>query len=200
MFANKFKIILITVCYLGSLPCNSAPIQKHGALTKKFQVEIIAFKINNSLSHTETFPLYPALPEYNESIELSDFDEQIESYMLLPREYLKLNKEENLIDKKSNYQVLFHYGWLQNENSSKKIHLSNSNQQQSQYKLSGTIQVKKGYYFTVDLNLDLQPPKIASTPNTPKHFILNTKRKLKRNELHYIDHPKFGLLIQITPQ
>ncbi len=199
MFATKLNKLLIFICSFSFINLiNAAEIEQKPS-AKLFQIEIIAFQINEKINSNENFPHYPALPEYTESVELSASDEQLENYMLLPPEFLKLNREENLISKKSNYQILFHYSWLQGDSSSQKVHLYGPNEEQSQYVLNGTIQVKKGYYYSVALNLDLQPPQIALAPNSPKHFVLNTKRKLKRNEMHYIDHPKFGLLIQIMP-
>ena len=41
------------------------------------------------------------------------------------------------------------------------------------------------------------PPKLGYTPLI--HFDLKQNRRMRSNELHYLDHPRFGMLIRITP-
>lgn len=39
----------------------------------------------------------------------------------------------------------------------------------------------------------------ASSPPQPRRFRLSEHRRMRSGELHYLDHPVFGLLVQITP-
>ncbi|MGC1955873.1 MAG: CsiV family protein, partial [Gammaproteobacteria bacterium] len=53
----------------------------------------------------------------------------------------------------------------------------------------------------------VQPPALhggreaiaASSPPQPRRFRLSEHRRMRSGELHYLDHPVFGLLVQITP-
>ena len=179
-----FLSLLVTITYAATAG-NTNP-------AKTYRVEIIAFKNNDIPENTETFPNYPALPEYKDALELLASDDVLTNYMTLPRDQLTLNRDENLIQKKERYELLFHYGWLQQQNEEFTVHLQSDLSDSAQ--LEGTIKIKRGYYYQVDLNLDLQPKTIG----TKQHFVLTTKRNLKNNEMHFIDHPKFGVLLKIT--
>lgn len=165
-----------------------------------YQVEVIAFKIEPSTNVlNETFPAYPALPESSNSITLSNQEqENIESppqqalYQLLPPAKLQMNREANLIAKKPLYQVLFHYGWQQQVGKEYKVQLPAQESEQTSSHLQGTIWVEKGAYYYTNLHLDF-----FSEENSKQHYVLKTKQRIKPNELTYIDHPMFGLLINI---
>jgi len=52
----------------------------------------------------------------------------------------------------------------------------------------------------VKVQPDLQPPVLEHPPSIQYlTTILDQPRRMRRNELHYIDHPLFGLLIRLTP-
>ncbi len=189
--SNKIRChLFIFLSLLVSITCAATPASTSPA--KTYRVEIIAFKNNDTPENTETFPNYPALPEYKNALELLASDETLTNYMMLPRDQLTLNRDENLIQKKERYELLFHYGWLQQQNEEFTVHLQSDLSDSAQ--LEGTIKIKRGYYYNVALNLDLQPKTIG-----PKqHFVLSTKRNLKNKEMHFIDHPKFGVILQIT--
>lgn len=170
------------------------------ALPKLFQVELIAFEINSaSNKNNEYFPAYPLLPDYTDSQPLATEEDESQTFRSLGRTALKLRREENLISKKADYQILLHESWLQNDTNIQKVLLDTSQAPEQTSLLKGTIQVKKGYYYYVDLHLELRPNNSVSSHNENTHYVLNTKRRLKSNELNYIDHPKFGVLIEIFP-
>jgi hypothetical protein len=168
-----------------------------------YQVEIIGFTIadNGSIASNEQFPAYPALPEYNNVVDLKPYEEDAldPTYMLLPKASLKLNRESNLIGKKERYDILFHMGWLQKPGEEQKVRIFGaSSDEQYPIELNGTIKIKKGYYYVVDFNFDLYP-LTQSRGKLNSHYVLATQRKLKSLELNYIDHPKFGILMEIFP-
>lgn len=201
LFANMllFKKLtrLIVIALFMFLPITKLIAKTDNQL---YQVELIAFaypETNNGTSNAETFPLYPVLPDYPNSISLTSYDGTLALYQDLPRSMFMLNREANLIARKENYQVLYHHGWLQKAGSSKKVILKSSggDDQGIAPNFSGTIKVRKGYYYIADINIALTQ---ADNLNTP--IVIKTRRKLKSKELHYIDHPKLGLLIGIYPK
>ena len=72
------------------------------------------------------------------------------------------------------------------------------------YPLDGLITISRGRYLHVWIDmLYTQVRKFSENPATPEKdkafFYRNTQhRRVKRKELHFIDHPAFGILIRIT--
>lgn len=72
--------------------------------------------------------------------------------------------------------------------------------------INGTLLLSRARYLHVwaDLvftePLDQVPGADPSTPPaTLAHFRMQQHRRMRSGELHYLDHPLFGLLIQVTP-
>jgi hypothetical protein len=175
------------------LPHSSAETSQNKTTAKTYQVEIIVFKNIEPPLNGETFSNYPALPKYEKATELLPTDETlITNYMQLPSEKFNLNREESLISKKENYELLLHESWLQQQNEELIVHVKSDTQRSDL--LEGTIHIKRAYYYKANIDFDLQSHSLGGT----KHFVLNTKRNLKNNEMHFIDHPQFGILLKIT--
>ena len=60
--------------------------------------------------------------------------------------------------------------------------------------LSGHIGVTLGRYLHVNTHLWLQPDL-----SRDDFAVLSESRRMRSNELHYVDHPHMGVLINITP-
>jgi hypothetical protein len=72
--------------------------------------------------------------------------------------------------------------------------------------INGTLLLSRARYLHVwaDLvftePLDRVPGADPSTPPTTlAHFRMQQHRRMRSGELHYLDHPLFGLLVQVTP-
>ncbi len=90
----------------------------------------------------------------------------------------------------------------------------------------GFIRVYKTSLIYADIDLQFSPESPASAPlpddkpgspspvtvepqadsfsplppdNLPEHYFLSEKRRLKFREIHYFDHPKFGMILGIWP-
>ena len=61
--------------------------------------------------------------------------------------------------------------------------------------LDGTFKVSLNRYLHV--NTDLQ--FIDHTTDEPLSYSLIDSRRVKSGEIHYIDHPAFGVIFKITP-
>ena len=80
--------------------------------------------------------------------------------------------------------------------------------------VEGTIRLYRGRYLHFNADLVYFRPRPESTSEEvfldeevyltepeviPTHFRLIESRRMRSNELHYLDHPLFGLLIRVTP-
>jgi hypothetical protein len=74
--------------------------------------------------------------------------------------------------------------------------------------VTGTLTLTRGRYLHLDIDLLFQrqpnTPQLFSffgfgnAGNTPERYRMTQQRRLKRNELHYFDQPKFGVLVMVT--
>ena len=63
--------------------------------------------------------------------------------------------------------------------------------------LDGTIRFYMSRYLHLDVNLLFR--ESASGGGIPTTFRLNEQRRVKSQETHYFDHPRFGVLVRIMP-
>lgn len=97
------------------------------------------------------------------------------------------------------YRVLLHKRWSQvaeSKSSKPPVLLSTENE------LNGTFKFYLSRFLHVELNVAYQPasgsPEAASINGLPT-FVINEQRRIKSNEMNYFDHPKFGVLVRVTP-
>ena len=68
--------------------------------------------------------------------------------------------------------------------------------------MQGTVEVSLARYLRVDLDLLYIRPaggEVAAPEAVPTRFRLVTERRMRSRELHYVDHPLFGVLVWIEP-
>ncbi|MGB5541298.1 MAG: CsiV family protein [Gammaproteobacteria bacterium] len=105
------------------------------------------------------------------------------------------------------YRVLFHRAWRQPAYDRARavdypVHALADNGRNS---VEGTITLIKERYLHLDVNLLLMtaggttPALHADGPGSRPAFRLTEKRRIKSNELHYFDHPRFGMIARVTP-
>lgn len=72
-------------------------------------------------------------------------------------------------------------------------------------RLSGEIAMSLGRYLHLDVRLDLDPESVVATEQQlglaaePPVYRLRESRRMRSRELHFLDHPKFGVLVRIDP-
>lgn len=180
LFFFAFLLILLQVV---SKDVKAIDVNTHKTEARTYQIEMIIYQINNTQT-SEVFSNYPVLPKYKEARVLVEKDENSEqaNYTLLNKKQFTLNREENLLSKVSNYNVLLHMAWHQQQDNEALVLIENE-------LIQGTINIKRAYYYTADIHFIFK--------NKGSLFVLKTHRKLKNKELHYIDHPNFGVLLKI---
>ncbi|GKT11625.1 MAG: hypothetical protein ISEC1_P0592 [Thiomicrorhabdus sp.] len=110
------------------------------------------------------------------------------------------------------YKILFHKAWSQNAMLPDETPMVLIESQQSEYtNVTGTLKLYKTRFAHVQFDLEVEkriPEKVReafannqqiSLEYLPTHwrFNLQESRKIKPGQLHYIDHPLFGILVQI---
>lgn len=102
----------------------------------------------------------------------------------------------------SHYRVLLHKHWVQpaeSKGTGAPVSLATPDKE-----LNGGIKFYLSRFLHVELNVAYQPQSgpigsaAAPTDSAPT-YIINEQRRVKSNEMNYFDHPKFGVLVRVTP-
>ena len=169
-----------------------------------FKVEVIIFESLALKGWTEE--------RWKDDIEMIDLENATYVKPLDSNENM-LNEQAKKMTEKKGYHKLFHQSWLV-EAKEEKYATPILIQTNKGSDLDGSIVFYKSRYPHIKLNLELnrripsrvkeafalqQNIEIDELPDKWQ-FTISEARKLKSNQLHYIDHPIFGALVQIQWQ
>ncbi len=181
------------------------------ASTPVYKIEVIVFESLNLKGWTEEYwPEDTALPDTSNSTNLFSNNKKP---LWIRNSGKELSGKANILNKKG-YRVLFHQAWTQaaypNKNAPKVL-IESSSQYGSN--MLGTVRLYKTRFAHVDFDLELErriPSKImdsfAENQNLASNslpskwrFNLKESRKIRPGELHYLDHPLFGVIVKVNP-
>lgn len=199
--ANTLSQLLISACLMMGLTANAQ------AETQRYQVEVIIFQNYATKGWTEEF-----WPGFVDTATLEGSQDLTET----GREPLNIRNVDAMLANEAkkvarNYRLLAHKSWIQNalgKKSTPKLFLEGQKSGTSFY---GTVKMYQSRYnhVEVEFNFDRTIPdkvrqEFADMQKIPARdlpekwpFHLKAKRKVKSGELHYIDHPLFGILVQV---
>jgi len=186
-----------------------------------FTVEIIVFDdLRDEGLHAEIWPADPGEPSLQDAIELAHSPEgesggTPHAFRLVNRSELSLVPVWNRLKGSSRYRPFLHAGWrLPGVPRSAArpahvgAHLGNGRADASEVDgaerpaVHGTVTVSLGRFLELAVDLLYHRPssdETASLGAAPARFRLVSERRMRSGELHYIDHPLFGVLIRIAP-
>ncbi|GAA0784821.1 peptidoglycan binding protein CsiV [Marinobacterium sediminicola] len=189
-----------------------------------FKVEVVVFSHENPNSVEQEY--WPQLPPLDLSASL--FPQPWDGYPLssfeeLPQNDLVLGGQAAALSRSGNYKLLYHRGWLQpvgGKSSARSIRIKVDF---DDLQLDGNIRVYKNRFLHAQPTLELtaspmlnqeQPDVSGSnvgdsgiktlTPvgeplDLTQRWRMEQSRRMRSNETHYIDHPRFGVLLRIRP-
>lgn len=191
-----------------------------------YRVEVIIFKQNNPLLDGEQWQSQP-VQQPDKLVQLKPSTKAgLVPYKLLPRSQNRLNGIYQRLQSSSQYQPLLHLSWQQpqtRKRNARYVHLQRLDGQrlttvtdtntdrtlpQTNQLLDGAIRIRSGFYLHVDIDLvyfttlPLANKMIRSEGSFLNHsdktpIRLKESRKIKLNELHYFDHPLYGVIVQV---
>lgn len=136
---------------------------------KEYKVEVLVFEHRNSGPASES----------HHYVAPREMKHNSEHWVLEPS---LLSEQASLIDNSDEFLLKHHYAWgiesLPYEES--------ANFTVVETQLRGYIKVYADQLLFTNIDLDYQG------------FRMHEKRRLKLNEQHYFDHPKFGILMQVS--
>lgn len=157
-----------------------------------YQVDIIVFThLRTSLTSNKN-ALAPVLaPELANAIPLKfNGSGKMTPYQILPTSASQLRNEYWALNRKPQYQILFHYTWLQPVNSKRPVALSVANV--GGWDVQGTLSLQRSNYYLLETNLLFSAPDSEQVP-----FIFTQKQRMKPGVIYYLDHPHAGMLIKV---
>ena len=196
------------------------------AATTWYTVEVLAFqRLSADGLYGENWPDVPGDPAVNKSVRLTgageiSLDDEAQgtsssyAYQLLGSGSHRLTGVANRLRSSADYRPLLHIAWSQpgySKSSARAVHVHSalpnrfrnaetaSGGVDGKPELRGTIRVSRARYLHVDADLvHFRRPPADSEVNATQ-FRMRQSRRLRSKEVHYIDHPLFGLIVLITP-
>ena len=204
---------LATLALTAMLACTADAAQQW------FTVEIVVFDDPQSLAlHDEHWPPNPGEPSLEGAVELTVpiGDEPgggvPHAFRLLDRSELSLNGAWDALRRSARHRPLLHAGWRLpgvRPGAARPAHLDASlavpaggGSGGGPPSVRGTVKVSLVRYLQVEIDLlysRFAAGAVAASDGTPARFRLEAQRRMRSGELHYIDHPLFGVLLRITP-
>lgn len=139
------------------------------AVAKDYKVEVLIFENLQQQTALESYQ-YQQIEDVSSNAELWP----IEPSMLL--------KEVDSLNASEDYQLLYYYSWGQ---QSLPVSQSAAMNVLEEF-MRGWIKIYAGQLLFINLDLDYNG------------YRLSEKRRIKLNEKHFFDHPKFGILVQVS--
>lgn len=200
----------------------AAMLPTSAALAKDYIIEVILFE-NLFASENVSAPTLYA-PRLDNAIGLSSNKAAAANFVVV-EEDLVLTENAESIKQSKGYRLLSHFAWrqpgLDTENATairvragngfkmfipneyqiypdfipaaQSASLSAAEREISSTVVNGTIKVRLGRFLHLDAKLVFTDTKLATS------YRLNHNRKMRSRELHYLDNPKFGMLVKILP-
>jgi len=125
----------------------------------------------------------------------------------LSGEFYTLNNIRGGLAASPGYRVLFHRAWRQlaYDRAHAVDYPVHTIADQGRYSVDGTVTLICERYLHLDIDLSLLS---ATAPGAVKYsdaagnqplYRLAEKRRIRSSELHYFDHPRFGVIARVTP-
>jgi hypothetical protein len=164
--------LLATGAGIGASAAVAAPL---------YQIEVIVFQPLQSTPKVEGGqPVPPAL--VNGDVATIDT-------VTLPAEDLLLNDAVKRLNGSGRYRTLLHYGWRQNALQAQAVRIGDR---------EGATETGVGGYAAVQIGQQLALNIALACNRDGAGSVLRARRTVRVGELHYIDDPLCGALVQVT--
>ena len=185
-----------------------------------FAIEVIVFEdLRSDGFDAERWPVDPGKPSLHNTVELTDWPAgesagTAHAYRIVKRSELSLDAVWKRLRSSAHYRPFLHLGWQLpglSRGTARPVHVSPhlgrsrpgtpesvGGERPTVY---GTVKVSLARYLHVEIDLVYQRPAVGETAASspaPDRFRIMSERRMRAGELHYFDHPLFGVLMQVT--
>jgi len=206
-------LVLVLVLVLGAVPAGASA-------ATWYTVEVVVFALLSPDASAEIWPAEPGRPPLDGSIELgSDLtlsdDGTPFAFRRLGTDRLMLQEAAARLRRSSLYRPLLHVGWRQpgfEPGEARAVHVTAADGGATGSIVDGTVRVWRERFLHVEvdlvygLTLEAAPAPVvggagfavAPAPSRA-YFRLHERRRMRSRELHFLDHPMFGVLVTAAP-
>jgi hypothetical protein len=172
---------------------------------QSYDVELIVFRTLSSKATPEEWAIESGTADQHLTMpeeESPDGEEAIApppsaptmTFPALQSSRFKLNAIADTLRRSRNYQPLAHFGWTQpGFPRGEARYMSIDGLVPDGTGLGGQVALARGRYLHLTLELTYESAEDG------QRMVLKQTRRMRSNERHYIDHPKFGVIAVITP-
>jgi hypothetical protein len=197
-----FATLLIRILFVGFLTLLCVPASAFDF----YDIEILVFRQFNSQNDDEELDI-PNFRHLELNLELQDLFDRKEAIPLEPAIEGYLSQPAQLINVSPDYEILFHGRWSQISSDRKaapyiQIDLPAIGRSHT---LTGVLRLFSTDLLYFDTFLRYRPAKKPTTEQTSEpegqqpYYFLKERRRVKFREVHFLDHPKFGVLLTVWP-
>jgi len=125
----------------------------------------------------------------------------------LAGELYTLNNIRDGLAASPGYRVLFHRAWRQlaYDRAHAVDYPVHTIADQNRYSVDGTVTLVRERFLHLDIDLSLlaasggNPVQYSDAAGNVSLYRLVEQRRIRSSELHYFDHPRFGVIARVTP-
>jgi hypothetical protein len=204
---KPLRLVALGLVVLGTVTLN-ASAQQATLVLQSYDVELLIFRTLNPNASPEEWRMEAAaagqrlaIPE-DEPSPFASSDPAppptTTSFPALAPAKFKLTAIYDTLRRSRNYQPLAHFGWTQPgypRNDAKFLTINSMVPAGSG--LQGQVALSRGRYLHLTLDVVYDAPAAAGEPT--QRFVLRQSRRMRSNERHYLDSPRFGVIALVTP-
>jgi hypothetical protein len=183
---------------------------------RQFDIEVVIFAHINAYDGGEAWPREegnvfspgageaPPLDEVRASLPHSF--EQGADWQALPDSARKLTAVAEALRRSNNYRPLVHLHWRQAlmepaaAQSIEIASLGGAREDRTNPRVEGSLRLSVARYLHLETDLRLiEDVRYMPQDNQAAVYSLRQSRRMRSGELHYIDHPRLGVLALVTP-
>jgi hypothetical protein len=205
MYFRKRRLSLLAL--IVSVVMAPAVMAETDEKPREYEIELLIFQNLVQNDGGEVWPVeYAGWSE--ESVDSEQPDMVTE---WLPKSQFRLTTQRNALARSAPYRPLVHLAWRQvvpGRQQAKPFELPSGQHNPDRAYVDGLVGVSVERYLHLDLDLRLHLPGAAAAPATSleeyedygvPEIRLRQQRRMRSKELHYFDHPRFGVIALITP-
>lgn len=159
----------------------------------------------SALAQPGAVPVAQPTPAERAAKLIADYQSQLQdrAFRFEPGSTLLLTPEDGRLQRSNLYRVVFHRAWIQpvpDRDQLRPMLIQVGERIGTGWRIEGFLGVTRGRYLHLDTRLWYTPnPSPDSLAQDPGYMELREQRRMRSGELHYLDHPKFGVLARVDP-
>ena len=203
---KPLRLVALVLALLGCVAL-SASAQQSTQVLQSYDVELLIFRTLNPNASPEEWSMEAA--EAGQRLAIPEDEPEpsaasapppptTSNFPVLAPGRFKLTGIYDTLRRSRNYQPLAHFGWTQPgyaRNDAKLLTINSMVPAGSG--IVGQVALTRGRYLHLTLDLVYDAPGAAGEPT--QRFVMRQSRRMRSNERHYLDSPRFGVVALVTP-